>query len=150
MSEPTKTRHTNSRKTIVISFSIPGKEDISLILPATASNKRKIDQLKKFLQKKTTEPTDWDSLITPWEEATPWEELAEKRIKKYTKAGIVLRGARLREGISQKDLAKRCGISQENLSKMENGKRAIGKQTAKKIAKALRISPSLLLLSGLN
>ena len=86
----------------------------------------------------------WENLITPWEEATPWEELAKDRIQRYSKEGIALRGARHREGISQKELAKRCGVSQENLSKMENGKRPIGKLVAKKLAKALRISPSLL------
>ena len=85
-----------------------------------------------------------DHLITPWEEATPWEALAKHRIERYSKAGIALRGARYREGLSQKELAKRSGISQENLSKMENGKRPIGKQTAKKLAKALSIPPSLL------
>jgi transcriptional regulator with XRE-family HTH domain len=41
-------------------------------------------------------------------------------------------------------LAKKCGISQENLSRMENGKRPIGKKVAAKLAKALHISLKLL------
>src|SRR5271156_837966 len=40
-----------------------------------------------------------------------WEELAKDDIAKYGKAGILLRGARYREGLSQKELAKRTGIS---------------------------------------
>ena len=77
-------------------------------------------------------------------ESIPWEELAKDRIAKYGKAGIALRGARYREGLSQKELAKRTGISQDNISKMENGKRPIGKKVAKKLAKTLRINFELL------
>ena len=100
---------------------------------------KKLIEFKKFCEKKALE-------ITPWEEATPWEKMAADRIKRYSKAGLVLRGARLREGLSQKALAKqRCGISQENLSKMENGKRPVGEKVAKKLAKALHIHYKLLL-----
>ena len=68
----------------------------------------------------------------------------KERIKRFSKAGLALRGARYRKGLSQKELAKLCGISQENLSKMENGKRAIGEKVAKKLAKALDIDYRLL------
>jgi DNA-binding XRE family transcriptional regulator len=74
-----------------------------------------------------------------------WEELAKGRIAKYKKSGLALRGARYREGMSQKELAKRTGISQENISKMENGQRAIGEKVAKKLAKALRTDARLFL-----
>lgn len=73
-----------------------------------------------------------------------WEDLAKERIAKYKKSGIALRGARYREGMSQKELGKRTGISQDNISRMENGKRAIGEQGAKKLAKVLSIDPTLL------
>ena len=73
-------------------------------------------------------------------ESIPWENLAASRIAKYKKAGLALRGARYREGLSQKELAKQTGISQENISKMENGQRPIGEKVAKKLAKALHIS----------
>jgi transcriptional regulator with XRE-family HTH domain len=74
-----------------------------------------------------------------------WEELAKDRIAKYKKSGLALRGARYREGISQKELAHLSGVSQENISRMENGKRAIGTQVAKKLAKVLRIDFALLI-----
>jgi ribosome-binding protein aMBF1 (putative translation factor) len=77
-------------------------------------------------------------------ESISWEELAKDDIAKYGKGGIVLRGARYREGISQKELAKRTSISQENISKMENGRRIIGEKVAKKLAKVLRIDFELL------
>lgn len=78
-------------------------------------------------------------------DSTPWEELAAERIAKYKKTGLALRGARFREGISQKELSKLTGISQENISKMENGQRAIGEKVAQKLAKALRIDVELLI-----
>lgn len=78
-------------------------------------------------------------------ESIPWEELAKDRIAKYKKSGLALRGARYREGLSQKELSKRTGISQENISKMENGQRTIGEKVAKKLAKALRIDFELLI-----
>ncbi len=78
-------------------------------------------------------------------ESISWEELAKDDIAKYGKPAIALRGARYREGFSQKELAKRTGITQDNISKMENGKRPIGEKVAKKLAKALNIDFELLI-----
>lgn len=44
---------------------------------------------------------------------------------------------RLRAGMTQAQLAKRCGICKEHLSLMEQGKRPIGPSLAKKLALAL-------------
>lgn len=63
-----------------------------------------------------------------------WEELAKDRIVKHGKAKLALRGARYREGLSQKVLAKKTGISQENISKMERDS---------SVKKLLRNSPKL-------
>lgn len=78
------------------------------------------------------------------EPLTSWDELAKERIARYTKVGLVLRGARYREGLSQKELARLTGISQENISKMENGHRAIGPAVLHKIAKVLNLNERLL------
>jgi DNA-binding XRE family transcriptional regulator len=53
--------------------------------------------------------------------------------KKYTKPGVLLRGTRHREGLTQLEMAKKLKITQADLSKMENGKRSIGKTLAKRI-----------------
>ena len=58
---------------------------------------------------------------------------------RYGRPGVCLRGARVKEGLSQTELADKLGISQSNLSKMELGKRPIGKTMAKRIAAALRV-----------
>ena len=59
--------------------------------------------------------------------------------EKFGRAGAAIQGARLKEGFSQVELARQLRISQSDLSKMEHGKRSIGKQMARKLAKALRV-----------
>lgn len=60
-------------------------------------------------------------------------------------AGHALRGARYREDVSQRQLAKLIGVSVQNISAMENGRRPIGKDMAKRFAKVLNIDWRLLL-----
>lgn len=50
---------------------------------------------------------------------------------------VALRAYRTREGLTQKQLAEATGIPQHHISEMENGKRCIGKERAKKLAAAL-------------
>ena len=52
--------------------------------------------------------------------------------------GHALRGLRSREGLTQKRLAEMIGIKPNHISEMENGKRPIGKEMAKRLGKALR------------
>ncbi len=51
---------------------------------------------------------------------------------------VYLRGLRFRENISQQELYELTGIPVSNISKLENGSRKITKNTAKKLAKALK------------
>lgn len=51
--------------------------------------------------------------------------------------GNYLAGARHREGLTQRQLAELCGIPQRHISEMENGKRTIGKENARKLAAVL-------------
>jgi DNA-binding XRE family transcriptional regulator len=74
-----------------------------------------------------------------------WEVLAKYRIEKYKKAGLVLRGMRYREGLSQKNLAETCGLTQNEISNIENGKRTVGKKVAQKLAKVLNFDYRMLL-----
>jgi DNA-binding XRE family transcriptional regulator len=63
---------------------------------------------------------------------SPEEAFAEIN-RKYTKAGALLKGIRIREGLSQKEFAKLIQVTQGDFSKMENGKRPIGKKISAKI-----------------
>jgi DNA-binding XRE family transcriptional regulator len=55
------------------------------------------------------------------------------------RAGVSLRGLRHRENLTQVGLAAVTGIPQRHLSEMENGKRPIGKENARKLAAALQV-----------
>lgn len=54
--------------------------------------------------------------------------------------GRILRGARVREDLSQAELARRLNVPRSNISEMERGKRPIGKQMAKRLAEVLNTS----------
>lgn len=53
---------------------------------------------------------------------------------------VALRGYRYREGLVQKELERINGIPQRQIGEMENGKRGIGKERARKLADALNVS----------
>jgi ribosome-binding protein aMBF1 (putative translation factor) len=62
------------------------------------------------------------------------EESFKDLISEYSSSGLALRGCRYKKGISQKNLAKSIHISQHHISEMENGKRVVGKEMAKRFA----------------
>ena len=64
-----------------------------------------------------------------WRDALPFQD--------NQLPGVCLAGARHREGLSQRKLAELTGIPQRHISEMETGKRTIGKERAKVLAKAL-------------
>lgn len=115
---------------------MPDAKEVFYHLPRCAKQK-----LNSFLKELDIPQAE----ITPWEEATSWEVLAKDRIKKYKRVGLALRGARYRENMSQLKLAKLSGINQNEISKIENGKRGVGEKVAKKLAKVLKINHHLLL-----
>ena len=67
-------------------------------------------------------------------DSVPWEEVFPD-----FNPGIALQGARYRESLTQKELAKLIGVSQTHISEMEHGKRPIGKEMAKRLGKALHV-----------
>lgn len=54
-------------------------------------------------------------------------------------AAALLKGLRHRENLTQVEFAEKISITQANLSAMENGKRTIGKDIAKRIAKTFNV-----------
>lgn len=83
-------------------------------------------KIKKY--KKTTKP---ESTI---------KTLFAKLEEQHTKAGVLLKGLRLREGLSQVAFAKKIKVTQANLCNMENGHRPIGKIIAKRIEKVFGVN----------
>jgi len=63
------------------------------------------------------------------------DDLFAKINKQYTKPGALLRGIRVRENLTQIELAKQIKVTQSDVSQMENGTRKIGRMIAKRIEK---------------
>lgn len=80
---------------------------------------------------------------TDEEDGIPWEEALG--IKEEDLPGICLSGARYRECMTQEQLAKATGIPRRHISEMENNKRPIGKQNARKLADMLHVDDSIFL-----
>ena len=74
-----------------------------------------------------------DEGVVPAEEVFPNIQDPAKRI------GIIFRGLRFKNNLTQAEVAKRLGLDQSDVSKIEKGKRPIGKVLAKKIAKEFGI-----------
>ena len=69
----------------------------------------------------------------PIEDTDFWKEMQSNRI------GNLLAGARLKSGMTQKELAKKLGVRQNMISDYERGKRRISPSMAKRLAKSLNI-----------
>lgn len=68
------------------------------------------------------------------EDSVSVEEVFAELTEEYSQAGALLKGLRARENMTQAEFAEKIAVTQANLSKMENGKRPIGKIVAKRIA----------------
>lgn len=71
--------------------------------------------------------------------SVPWREVFKEDLEKHGEIGVYLRGLRRREGLTQQQLAKKLGhgVSQHHISEMENGKRGVSVEMAKRLAKVL-------------
>jgi ribosome-binding protein aMBF1 (putative translation factor) len=92
--------------------------------------KEATDNLLLFIKK--CQPTDKERGIKI-------EDIEPKMKDPVFRAASILRGARHKEQMSQIELAQKLKITQSDLSKMENGKRPIGKNLAKRIAEILNV-----------
>ena len=101
--------------------------DVCIRVPATEVDRVK-SAFSKILELAGVQYSiqgDDEDLLT-WEEAFP--ELGP---------GDILQGARDRERLSQTELAAKIGVKPHHISEMEKGKRSIGKDMAKRLARAL-------------
>lgn len=73
------------------------------------------------------------------------DDVFEDILEEHGEAAVLLKGLRHREGLIQTEFAKKIAIRQANLSAMENGKRPIGKDIAKRIAKNFNVDYRYLL-----
>ena len=64
-------------------------------------------------------------------------EVIKNLDKKYSRPGACLKGARLKEGLTQGELAKRIGMLKSAVLAMEHGKLPITKSVAELLSKVL-------------
>ena len=83
--------------------------------------------------------------IASEEKSVPWREAFKEGIEEFTEVGLVLAGSRLKEGLTQKELAEKLGVRPHHISEMEHGKRSIGKAMAHRLAKILNMDYRLFL-----
>ena len=90
-----------------------------------------VERIKRFVE--TVEPAEGDS------DGITAEEFFDKYFTSQPRWSVALRGYRTRENLTQRELAEKTGVPQRHISEMENGKRTIGKETARKLAAALHV-----------
>lgn len=130
MSAHTRARRTDAlNKAVVTVSSSPSAKRSTFRVPRAALNR-----VLEFLHEITTS----DGTVSA-------DDVFRDLDEKYGKSGAVLKGARLRLELTQKNLAEKTGIEQADLSKMENGKISIGRERAKRIAKVLNVDYRILL-----
>ena len=74
----------------------------------------------------------------PWRDAFP-------EFDSNQSPGACLSGSRIKEDLTQSELSQLTDIPQRHISEMENNKRPIGKNNAKKLADALKVDYRLFL-----
>ncbi len=117
-----KMRHINEVKVTVGS----GRSARSFSLTS-----RQAREVEAFISTRLKRPAEKEKTIAA-EKVLP--ELADDALRPAT----MLRGARYKADMTQKELADILGIRQHHLSEMENAKRPIGKQMAKRLAEVFK------------
>jgi transcriptional regulator with XRE-family HTH domain len=72
-------------------------------------------------------------------------DFVKAQVNYHLSPAEALKQLRELQGLSQNDLAIMTGISQSNISALENGTRQLGRERALVLAKALRVHPAILL-----
>ncbi len=121
MSALTKTRHTKGE----VKIQVGEKKGRLFLVP-----KDRAEGIVRLLQ--DFEVKNGGAMI-------PWRETVQDLIEKYTEAGVALKGARAKAGLSQNELAEKLKIPQSHISDMEHGRRPIGKKMAKRLAGVLKV-----------
>ncbi len=67
-------------------------------------------------------------------EAKDWREVFESELIELSNSALALKGARLREEMTQQELAEILETSQSHMALLESGNRAITKKMAKRLA----------------
>jgi ribosome-binding protein aMBF1 (putative translation factor) len=112
-----KMPHTND----IVEITVHDKSDTKFLLSRKSAQKI-FKLLKPFQVCK-----DDDVLV-------PADEVFKELNKKHGDVASTIRGFRVRDGMTQVELAKKLSIRQSHVSQIEHGKRVVGKKLAQKLA----------------
>ena len=73
------------------------------------------------------------------------KDFVRAKVNRQITPGEMLRTLRELQELTQKDLADQTGISQSNISAMENNVSQIGRDRALSLAKVLKVHPAVIL-----
>ena len=73
------------------------------------------------------------------------KDFVKAKVHTSVTPGEAIKIMREMQGLSQNDLAELTGISQPNLSALENGTRQLGRDRAITLAEAIKVHPAVLL-----
>ena len=127
--------HTKAHLTEKSAIKSKIKEDISAFksLYLIKADAEDLDFIKEIQE-------EFETLLQKNEkDIIPAEIVFKELTEKNGKAGALLRGLRVREGLTQVEFAAIINTTQANLSSMEAGKRPIGKSKAKFIAEKFHV-----------
>lgn len=80
-----------------------------------------------------------EKVVNSGDESVPASEVFPDLKDPAKRVGIIFRGIRSKNNLTQGEVAERLGIDQSDVSKIEKGKRSIGKALARKIEKEFGI-----------
>ena len=75
-----------------------------------------------------------------WGEESNWKEAFKKEIKSIGEPALALKGARVKEGMTQKELAHQLDTSQAYVSQLEKGEKEINRSTAQALGEIFNVN----------
>ena len=135
MSARMKKLHINKKNRIQITKQVGRSSDITIISPIKGIRLRYFDVPTKIVSNIISIVKDYER-----EETVDWRGAFSKEIKELGESALALKGARAKENMTQKKLANLLGTSQVYISQLENGRKEINKQMAKKLEKIFNIN----------
>jgi addiction module HigA family antidote len=117
-----KTRHTDTQGEIMVNVPLVDMEKVS----------EAIRSILKLTGHQVRHVNDEGEELYTFEEVFP-----------DAHPGKIVRGFRVREDITQEELAQRLGIAQTRVSELESGKRPISRNMAKRLADVFNTSPKV-------
>jgi len=121
----------------IASLGQESKDDLMEVFMAIAhcEDAEDLDEIRNTMREILYPQLAGDLILGSAGDATPTEEL-----KKWSESiGARIKTLREEKGISQMDLAEKCGLAQSHISRLENGAHSPSRKTVQTLAEALGV-----------